>query len=362
MLVLLLRHVLKNRWWWRLRQEKSDSRHLFSTIVTLLLAADVLVLAVTSLVIPRNLFGSHVLPGTFQFREIHWFAAWWLVPLAGLHLSLNARRIATFLTLSNLQSRLAAGLVVLIAIQGVSSGEVLELWPRLRFSYSLAMWDFNASIVPYFMHWFAALFVFVAGGLLVDWIMRRRMTKSPYTWPSTISSFRIWRVVSSKISSIFFRRKRKFKSEQIGHVMNFEKKKDVSLPGIGVIGAEWLGGTVGEALAAAGYPVVLSSRHPERLTAGTNLRSGSISDAAACDVVLLAVPHEALIDMAADLRSPLNGKIVIDATNPSRHSDAGAAGGKDGCGRSQSSASAQCLAGATFLCGRCDLHRTGARL
>jgi 8-hydroxy-5-deazaflavin:NADPH oxidoreductase len=90
---------------------------------------------------------------------------------------------------------------------------------------------------------------------------------------------------------------------------------------ISVIGAGGIGGTIGTLWAKAGHEVCFSSRNPDKLTdlvatAGANTRAGTISEAAAfTDVVLLAVYYWTT-DEALAAAGSLDGKILIDATNP----------------------------------------------
>jgi predicted dinucleotide-binding enzyme len=89
---------------------------------------------------------------------------------------------------------------------------------------------------------------------------------------------------------------------------------------VGVIGAGRIGGGVARLLARAGHEVVLSfSRDPERLRAQAEqigVRAGTPAEAAAFgDVVVLAVPWPA-IDEAVAQAGSLDGKVVIDTTNP----------------------------------------------
>lgn len=91
---------------------------------------------------------------------------------------------------------------------------------------------------------------------------------------------------------------------------------------LGVIGAGWLGGTVGGNWARSGHKVMLSSRHPARLASaaqrlGDNVSTGKPADAAGLtDIVLLSVPYEPLPDISAECGDALDGKIVLDACNP----------------------------------------------
>lgn len=91
---------------------------------------------------------------------------------------------------------------------------------------------------------------------------------------------------------------------------------------IGIIGAGWLGGTVGRCWVKTGHSVMFSSRHPEalkKLTAQLGERAliGTPKQAAAFgDIVLFSVPFDALPVLGKELAEEIRGKIVIDATNP----------------------------------------------
>lgn len=89
---------------------------------------------------------------------------------------------------------------------------------------------------------------------------------------------------------------------------------------IGVIGAGRIGGGAARLLARAGHEVLISfSRDPERLSAQAEeigARAGTPAEAAAFgDVVILAVPWPLIGDAIAQAGS-LDGKVVIDTTNP----------------------------------------------
>ncbi len=90
---------------------------------------------------------------------------------------------------------------------------------------------------------------------------------------------------------------------------------------IGVIGSGRIGGRLGVLWGRAGHTVLFSSRHPERLTslaaeAGHGARSGTVAEAAAFGDVILFAPNFNTADEALDAAGPLDGKVVIDATNP----------------------------------------------
>jgi predicted dinucleotide-binding enzyme len=91
---------------------------------------------------------------------------------------------------------------------------------------------------------------------------------------------------------------------------------------IGIIGAGWLGGTVGRLWVQAGHEALFSSRHPDELVSmtrplGPRASVGTPRQAAEFgSVVLIAVPYGALPQRGHELQEMLRGKIVLDACNP----------------------------------------------
>lgn len=87
----------------------------------------------------------------------------------------------------------------------------------------------------------------------------------------------------------------------------------------GIIGAGNIGQTVARHLVNAGYPVILSnSQGPASLTTtigsiGTGVKAGTTKEAAAADIVLLALPWSEVSSLTA--LTNWTGKTVIDATN-----------------------------------------------
>jgi predicted dinucleotide-binding enzyme len=90
---------------------------------------------------------------------------------------------------------------------------------------------------------------------------------------------------------------------------------------LSIIGTGKIGQAAGKLWLAAGYEVVFGSRSPERLGPVVDRLGGRVSvrsplaAAEAGDIVLLAVPGEAVDGVLDDIAGKLAGKIVIDATN-----------------------------------------------
>jgi hypothetical protein len=91
---------------------------------------------------------------------------------------------------------------------------------------------------------------------------------------------------------------------------------------IGIVGSGHIGGSLGILLAKAGYEVLYSSRHPDKLKdlikiSGPKACAGSVAEAIAFgDVIVLSVPLKAIPEFDAGAKKALKGKIVIDTSNP----------------------------------------------
>jgi predicted dinucleotide-binding enzyme len=90
---------------------------------------------------------------------------------------------------------------------------------------------------------------------------------------------------------------------------------------IGIIGAGALGSSVARALAKVGiHATIANSRGPETLAdlvrdIGPTLKAGTLAEAAAADIVLVAIRWEDAETVLTSLPA-WNGRIVIDGTNP----------------------------------------------
>lgn len=97
---------------------------------------------------------------------------------------------------------------------------------------------------------------------------------------------------------------------------------------IGIVGSGKIGGTIGSLWAQAGHEVFFSSRHPSHLAPlvqklreeGHEAHAGKVDEAVRFGEVILFSPPFSETDAALDLMGPtkdeLEGKLVIDATNP----------------------------------------------
>ena len=91
---LLAWHIAVNRFWFKnLLRGRYDTRRTLTLVLHLLLIGNMLVLLVTSIVISRSVFEFLPIPDSIYLRDIHWFSAYWVMIIVGIHLGLHWARV-----------------------------------------------------------------------------------------------------------------------------------------------------------------------------------------------------------------------------------------------------------------------------
>lgn len=158
-------HIVSNRLWFKnIFKGRYNLRRSLSTLLHLLLIANMTVLFVTSVAVSKSIFAFFTVSGTTTMQTIHLFSAYWVMITVGIHVGLHWKRVISGLCLllklpkPNMISawilRLAA---TFIFILGINSLTPIDIWNKLTFTYSLAFWDFTDSVSPFFGHWIAII-------------------------------------------------------------------------------------------------------------------------------------------------------------------------------------------------------------
>jgi NADPH-dependent F420 reductase len=91
---------------------------------------------------------------------------------------------------------------------------------------------------------------------------------------------------------------------------------------IGIVGAGNMGASIATQLAKTGEPVTVTDRNPGKAEsvvagiAGDGVSAADMSAALAADVVVLALWYPGTTDFAGEHAAELDGKIVVDISNP----------------------------------------------
>lgn len=88
-----------------------------------------------------------------------------------------------------------------------------------------------------------------------------------------------------------------------------------------IIGTGNMARGIGSRAVAGGNSVTLLAREPEKAEAlaselGGSVQTGKVGDPISSDVVVLAVPYQAVSDIAGQYGGGLDGKILVDISNP----------------------------------------------
>lgn len=92
---------------------------------------------------------------------------------------------------------------------------------------------------------------------------------------------------------------------------------------VAIIGAGNMGKALGASIVRAGHQVVLSSLHPDHAEAvarevGAAAASSNREAVQGADLVILAAPYTAVDGVLDEIGADLDGKVVVDITNPLR--------------------------------------------
>ncbi|NKJ94693.1 DUF4405 domain-containing protein [Rhizobium leguminosarum bv. viciae] len=178
--VLLIWHLVVNRRWFiNLRHGSYDVIRVATVGLHFALILNMILLLLTSVVISKSVFASLPLPDSIYLRDVHWFAAYWVMVIAGIHVGLHWSRVLLLTRISSpsrLRTLLLRGLAACVAAFGLWSWNILGVSGKLTFTYSLDFWDFTSSVAPFFGHWIGVvgLAAVVTYYMLQVWRSRRR--------------------------------------------------------------------------------------------------------------------------------------------------------------------------------------------
>ncbi len=161
MFALLAWHIVVNRLWFKnLFRGGYDGRRTVVVALHLALIVNMLILLATSIVISKSVFSTLPIPDSIYLREVHWFSAYWVMMIVGVHLGLHWTRVmALSRTILGMSANSAIRTValrtaaVLLGSFGIWSFSVLGVWTKLTFTYSLDVWNFKTSVTPFFGYW-----------------------------------------------------------------------------------------------------------------------------------------------------------------------------------------------------------------
>ncbi|QND45592.1 DUF4405 domain-containing protein (plasmid) [Rhizobium lusitanum] len=158
-LLVIVHNVFNRRWYGTISRGRREARSLIEVAITALLLVTMLVLLVTSVLISNTLSGFMSSYGGFTIRQIHTLAAYWALVILAVHLGLRwpmimgvGRNLFGISKSSAVRSFVLRLIAVVIAIHGVWSSFELGLGTKLAMRVTLDWWNFEESVVGFFIH------------------------------------------------------------------------------------------------------------------------------------------------------------------------------------------------------------------
>ena len=157
---MIIHNVFNRRWYGAVAKRKFDAVRVVNVATIVALATTMLIMLVTSFLISRDLFPFTALDGAFAVREIHMFAAYWVLLIIAIHLGtrwtvvMNIVRGMFGVTTSSLVRTIALrSAAAVIAIWGIRSFFEMAFGSKLMLTYTLDMWDFSTSTIGFFLNY-----------------------------------------------------------------------------------------------------------------------------------------------------------------------------------------------------------------
>lgn len=157
--LLVAGHNLVHRRWHATLAARRAPRNRLDVILALCLAAAVLTLLVTGLMISRTVFGLAPYLDGATARRLHAASAYWVLALAAVHIGIRWRIVLAAVRTATRPAfplKIPAGVLhvaaAALAVYGLYSTLLLDIGSRLVLRMSLEWWDFEASTLGFFLH------------------------------------------------------------------------------------------------------------------------------------------------------------------------------------------------------------------
>lgn len=158
---LLVAHNTFNRRWYgpAVRKGGRDLRGWLNIATIAALAAVMLILLASSIVISRSLFSALPVTSSFGARQLHAQAAYWALMIVAVHVGMRWSMIMTFTrswlrlgTPSACRTWIMRVVALSIAAYGIHSWKEVGTGSRLLAEMTLSFWNFEEAALHFFLH------------------------------------------------------------------------------------------------------------------------------------------------------------------------------------------------------------------
>lgn len=180
-LMLITHNVFNRRRYAAFVQRRGGLRQMIDMVTIALLAIAMLALLVTSFMISETAFGFLLPRGDFNARRVHVLAAYWAMVMVSIHLGMRwpvilavVRRLLRIDSPSPTRTLVLRTLAVCLAVQGVFSSFALSMGTQLSMQITLDWWNFEESVIGFFLHCIAVAGLYIALTYGVTGLLERK--------------------------------------------------------------------------------------------------------------------------------------------------------------------------------------------
>jgi len=160
--VLFIAHnVINFRWYKNIGNGAYTARRVIMTTINALLALTMATLVITGFLQSRIVLSFLNLPGSMGLRQIHTTAAYWSLPLIGVHIGLHWIMFTKFISKNRLFVCIMRILAFLFAIFGVWSSFDRDMFSKLFLGFSFDYWPEERPTVLSFVVTLAIMAVYI---------------------------------------------------------------------------------------------------------------------------------------------------------------------------------------------------------
>jgi len=160
--VLLIAHnVINYRWYKNIGKGTYTIQRVIMTTINALLALTMSTLVITGLVQSRSILSFLNLTGGMVLRQIHTTAAYWGLPLIGVHIGLHWGMFTRFIGNHRLIIYIMRILAFLFAAFGVWSSFDRDMFSKLFLGFSFDYWSTERPIILFFAETISIIGIYV---------------------------------------------------------------------------------------------------------------------------------------------------------------------------------------------------------
>jgi hypothetical protein len=172
--LFITHNILNWRWYKSIFKGEYTPRRVIMTAVNIALAFTMITLVITGLMQSRTAIAFLRLPGSMVLRQIHTTAAYWGLPLIGVHMGLHWGMFTRIISKNRIIITSARVFAFVFAAFGVWSSFDRDMFSKLFLGFSFDYWPEERPAILFFAVTLSIMAVYIfAAYYALKWLERR---------------------------------------------------------------------------------------------------------------------------------------------------------------------------------------------